>query len=60
VVVAETLLVYRRTSERDVSSFVQQLLGVFERLLRIFFNVCYNAQSAVANVGREHRFGSKE
>jgi hypothetical protein len=60
VVVAETLLVYRRTSERVVSIFVQQVLGVFEHLRRIFFNICYNAQSTVANVGREHRFCSKE
>jgi hypothetical protein len=35
-------------------------LGVFECLLCVFFDVCYHARRAIADIGREHRFGSEE
>jgi hypothetical protein len=60
VVVAETLLLYFRTSESDISSFVEQVLGILERLLHIFFNKRHRVWSAVADIGGEHRFSSKE
>jgi hypothetical protein len=60
MVIAEALLVNCCAGESDVSSLIQQILGVLECLLRVFFDVCYHAQRAIADIGREHRFGSEE
>jgi hypothetical protein len=35
-------------------------LGILERLLHIFFNKRHRVWSAVADIGGEHRFSSKE
>jgi hypothetical protein len=59
VVVAEALLVDCGASKGDISSFFQQVLGVLERLMHVFFNVRHDARSAVADVDRKQRFGSK-
>jgi hypothetical protein len=59
MVVAEALLVDCSASKGDISSFVQQVLGVLKHLLHVFFNVRHDAQSAVADAGRKHHFGSK-
>jgi hypothetical protein len=59
VVVAEALLVDCCVGESDVSSLIKNVLGIFERFLGVLFYVCRDAQSTVANVGREHRFYSE-
>jgi hypothetical protein len=60
VVIAEALLVDCCAGESNVPSFVHPFLGIFECLLCIFFDIGYDTRSAVANIGGEHHFGSKE
>jgi hypothetical protein len=52
MVIAEALLVNYCAGESDVSSLVQQILGIFECLLRVFFDVCHHARCAIANIYR--------
>jgi hypothetical protein len=56
VVIAEFLLIYCRSDEGYVSRFVQQITGVFQRYLRIFFDIGFDTGCAVPHVHREHRF----
>jgi hypothetical protein len=60
VVIAEALLVNYCVGESDVSSLVQQILGIFECFLRVFFNICHHARCAIANVGREYLLSFEE
>jgi hypothetical protein len=45
--------------EGDISSVVQQVSGIFECILGIFFDVCYHASCAITNIGGEHCLGYK-
>jgi hypothetical protein len=52
VVIAEALLVNCRTSESDVLSFIQQVLGVCQCLFCIFLDVGDHAGRAIAHIRR--------
>jgi hypothetical protein len=52
VVIAEALLVNCGTSESDVSSFIQQVLGVCQCLFCVFLDVGDHAGRAVAHIRR--------
>jgi hypothetical protein len=60
MVVAEALLVDCCAGESNISSLVQQILGIFEGLLRTFFGIGYDTWSTVSDIGWEYCFGSKE
>jgi hypothetical protein len=59
VVVAEALLIDRRSGESYVSRFIQQIKGIFLCRLCIFFDIGYYARCAVPHVCRKHCFCSE-
>jgi hypothetical protein len=59
VVIAEVLLINCRSDEGYVLRFVQQIAGVFQRYLRIFFDIGLDTGCAVPHVRRKHRFCTK-
>jgi hypothetical protein len=56
VAIAEVLLINYRSDEGYVSRFVQQIAGVFQRYLRIFFDIGLDTGYAVPHVRRKHCF----
>jgi hypothetical protein len=56
VVIAEILLINCRSDEGYVSCFVQQVAGVFQRYLRIFFDIGLDTRCAISHIRRKHRF----
>jgi hypothetical protein len=52
VVIAEALLVNCRAGESDVSSFIQQVLGICQCLFCVFFDVGHHAGCTVAHICR--------
>jgi hypothetical protein len=56
VVITEVLLVNCRSDECYVSRFVQQVTGIFQRYLRIFFNIGIDMGCAVSHIRRKHHF----
>jgi hypothetical protein len=52
VVITEAFLVNCGTSESDVSSFIQQVLGVCQCLFYVFLDVGDHAGRAVAHIRR--------
>jgi hypothetical protein len=60
MVVAEALLVNCRTSEGDILSFIQQVEGIFQCLLSIFYDVSYHTRCAVTHICGKYYFGPKE
>jgi hypothetical protein len=55
VVIAEVLLINYRSDEGYVSCFVQQVVGVFQRYLRIFFDIGLDTRCAISHICRKHR-----
>jgi hypothetical protein len=60
MVVAETLLIDYRSGEGYISCFIQQIAGIFQRRLRIFFDIGHYARCAVPHIHRKHCFYSEE
>jgi hypothetical protein len=56
VVIAEVLLINCRSDEGNISRFVQQITGVFQRYLRIFFYIGLDMGCAILHIRRKHRF----
>jgi hypothetical protein len=56
VVVEEALLIDCRSCEGYVLRFIQQIAGVFQRCLRIFFDIGHYTGCAVPHIRRKHRF----
>jgi hypothetical protein len=56
VVIAEVLLINCGSDEGYVSRFVQQVTGVFQRYLLIFFDIGLDARCAILHIRRKHRF----
>jgi hypothetical protein len=56
VVIAEVLLIHCGSDEGYVSRFVQQVAGVFQRYLRIFFDIGLNARCPISHICGKHRF----
>jgi hypothetical protein len=56
VVIAEVLLINCGTDEGYVSRFVQQITGVFQRYLRIFFDIGLDTRCAKSHIRRKHCF----
>jgi hypothetical protein len=56
VVIAEILLINYGSDEGYVSCFVQQVAGVFQRYLRIFFDIGLNARCPISHIHGKHRF----
>jgi hypothetical protein len=56
VVIAEVLLINYGSDEGYVSRFVQQVTGVFQRYLRIFFDIGFDTRYAISHIRRKHRF----
>jgi hypothetical protein len=52
VVIAEALLVNCRAGESDVSSFIQQVLGIRQCLLCIFLDIGNHAGCTVEHIRR--------
>jgi hypothetical protein len=52
VVIAEDLLVNCQAGESDVSSFIQQVLGICQCLFCVFFDVGHHVGRAVAHIYR--------
>jgi hypothetical protein len=52
VIIAEALLVNCRAGEGDVPSFIQQVLGIYQCLFDVFFDIGHHARRAVAHVSR--------
>jgi hypothetical protein len=52
VVIAEALLINCRASESDISSFMQQVLGICQCLFCVFFDVGDHTGCAVAHIYR--------
>jgi hypothetical protein len=56
VVIAEFLLINYGSDEGYISCFVQQIAGVFQRYLRIFFDIGLDMRCAISHIHRKHRF----
>jgi hypothetical protein len=56
VVIAEVLLINCRSDKGYVSCFVQHVMGVFWRYLRIFFDIGLDTGCAISHICRKHRF----
>jgi hypothetical protein len=56
VVIAEVLLINCRLDEGYISCFVQQVAGVFQRYLRIFFDIGLDTRHAISHIRRKHHF----
>jgi hypothetical protein len=56
VVIAQALLINCRSDEGYVSRLVQQIAGVFQRCLRILFDISLNTGCAILHIRRKHRF----
>jgi hypothetical protein len=56
VVIAEVLLINCRSDEGYISCFVQQVTGVFQCYLRIFFDIGLDTRRAISHIRRKHRF----
>jgi hypothetical protein len=56
VVIAEVLLINWQSDKGYVSCFVQQVAGVFQRYLRIFFDIGLDTRCAISYIRRKHRF----
>jgi hypothetical protein len=52
VVIVEALLVNYGTSKSDISSFIQQVLGICQCLFCIFFDVGDHAGCAIVHIRR--------
>jgi hypothetical protein len=59
VVVAKALLIDFRSGKGYVSRFVQQIAGIFQRCLRIFFDIGHYTGCAVPHIRRKHLFCSE-
>jgi hypothetical protein len=60
VVVGEALLIDCRSGESYISRFIQQIEGIFQCRLCIFFNIGYYMRCAVSHIHRKHYFCSEE
>jgi hypothetical protein len=56
VVIAEVLQIDCGSNEGYVSCFVQQIVGVFQHYLRIFFDIGLDMRCAISHIFRKHRF----
>jgi hypothetical protein len=56
MVIAEVLLIDCQSDEGYVSCFVQQVAGVFQCYLRIFFDIGLDTRHAISHIRRKHRF----
>jgi hypothetical protein len=56
VVIAEALLIDWRAGESNVSSFIQQILGICQCCLCIFFDIGDHTRRGVTYVRRKHCF----
>jgi hypothetical protein len=56
VVIAEVLLINCRSDKGYVSCFVQQVAGVFQRYLCIFFDIGLDTRCAISHIRRKHHF----
>jgi hypothetical protein len=56
VVIAEILLINCGSDEGYVACFVQQVTGVFQRYLCIFFDIGLNARCPISHIRGKHRF----
>jgi hypothetical protein len=52
VVIAEALLINCRASESDISSFIQQVLGIYQCFFCVFFDIGDYTGRAVAHIRR--------
>jgi hypothetical protein len=52
VVIAEALLVDRRTGEGDIPSLIQQVLGIRQCLFCVFFDIGHHTGRALAHICR--------
>jgi hypothetical protein len=60
VVIAEALLIGCRSGESYISRFIQQIEGIFQCHLCIFFDIGYYARCIVPHIRRKHCFCSEE
>jgi hypothetical protein len=56
MVIAEAWLINCRSDEGYISHFVQQIAGVFQRYLRVLFDIGLDTGCAVPHIHRKHRF----
>jgi hypothetical protein len=56
VVIAEVLLINYGSDEGYVSRFVQQIAGIFQCYLRIFFDISLDTRCAKSHIRRKHCF----
>jgi hypothetical protein len=56
VVIVEAFLINCRSDEGYVSRLIQQIVGVFQRCLRILFDIGLNTGCAIPHILRKHRF----
>jgi hypothetical protein len=56
VVIVEVLLINCGSDEGYISRFVQQVAGIFQRYLRIFFDIGLNARFPISHIRGKHRF----
>jgi hypothetical protein len=59
MVIAEVLLINYRSDEGYISRFVQQVTGVFQCYLCIFFDIGLDTRRAISHIRRKHRFCTK-
>jgi hypothetical protein len=60
VVVAKALLIDCRSGETYISCLIQQIEGIFQCHLCIFFNIGYYARCAVPHIHRKHCLCTEE
>jgi hypothetical protein len=56
VLIEEALLINCRPDEDYVSCFIQQIAGVFQRCLRVLFDIGLDTGCAVPHIRRKHCF----
>jgi hypothetical protein len=56
VVIAEVLLINCRSDEGYVLCFVQQVAGIFQRYLCVFFDIGLDTRHDISHISRKHRF----